>query len=193
MAEAKSDKGGKPAKADKPAAKAGKAEGAAEAKGAETKAAKYGEAETLMLRDTQAKPDVSVLWARLGQAQVGLMKYAEAESSFMRALELEKTAKHPNVQIQSLASTELAKVHARTGTISGTNTAPLATAPMPEIAPPPPPADTPPPTIEIGQTKDQVIAGFGQPLKVANLGGKTIFSYKDMKVTFTNGKVSNVE
>jgi large subunit ribosomal protein L5 len=43
MAEAKSDKGGKPAKADKPAAKAGKAEGAAEAKGAETKAAK-GEA-----------------------------------------------------------------------------------------------------------------------------------------------------
>ena len=35
MAEAKSDKGGKPAKADKPAAKAGKAEGAAEAKGAD--------------------------------------------------------------------------------------------------------------------------------------------------------------
>jgi large subunit ribosomal protein L5 len=43
MAEAKSDKGGKPAKADKPAAKAGKADGAAEGKGAEAKAAK-GEA-----------------------------------------------------------------------------------------------------------------------------------------------------
>jgi hypothetical protein len=28
---------------------------------------------------------------------------------------------------------------------------------------------------------------------VANLGPKTIFYYKDMKVTFTNGKVSNVE
>ena len=42
MAEAKSDKGGKPAKADKPAAKAGKGEGA-EAKGGEAKAAK-GEA-----------------------------------------------------------------------------------------------------------------------------------------------------
>jgi hypothetical protein len=25
------------------------------------------------------------------------------------------------------------------------------------------------------------------------LGGKTIFYYQDMKVTFTNGKVSNVE
>ena len=37
MAEAKSDKGGKPAKADKPAAKAGKAEVAADAKGADAK------------------------------------------------------------------------------------------------------------------------------------------------------------
>jgi hypothetical protein len=68
-----------------------------------------------------------------------------------------------------------------------------APAPMPEIAPPPPPADAPPPTIEIGQTKDQVTAGFGQPLKIAKLGAKQIYYYKDMKVTFTNGKVSNVE
>ena len=34
---------------------------------------------------------------------------------------------------------------------------------------------------------------FGQPLKVARVGVKVIFYYKDMKVTFTNGKVSNVE
>ena len=69
-----------------------------------------------------------------------------------------------------------------------------APAPLPEIAPPPPPADAaPPPTIEVGQTMDQVIAGFGQPLRVAKLGVKTIFYYKDMKATFTNGKISNVE
>jgi hypothetical protein len=68
-----------------------------------------------------------------------------------------------------------------------------APAPMQTIAPPPPPSDAPPPTIEIGQTKDQVIAGFGQPARVAKLGAKEIFYYKDMKVTFTNGKVSNVE
>ena len=73
--------------------------------------------------------------------------------------------------------------------------APPAPAPasMPDIAPPPPPADASPPTISIGQTKDQVTAGFGQPLRVAKLGAKEIFYYKDMKVTFTNGKVSNVE
>jgi len=64
---------------------------------------------------------------------------------------------------------------------------------MPEIAPPPPPSDVPPPTISIGQTIDQVTAGFGAPLKVARLGVKTIFYFKDMKVTFTDGKVSNVE
>lgn len=68
-----------------------------------------------------------------------------------------------------------------------------APPPMPEIAPPPPPTDVPPPTIGLGQTKVQVTAAFGQPLKVAKLGVKDIFYYKDMKVTFTNGKVSNVE
>jgi hypothetical protein len=68
-----------------------------------------------------------------------------------------------------------------------------APAPMQPIAPPPPPADAPPPTIAIGQTKDQVTAAFGQPARVAKLGAKEIYYYKDMKVTLTNGKVSNVE
>ena len=71
--------------------------------------------------------------------------------------------------------------------------APAAAAPMPEIAPPAPPSDAPPPTIALGQTKNQVTAAFGQPVRTAKLGVKEIFYYKDMKVTFTNGKVSNVE
>lgn len=69
------------------------------------------------------------------------------------------------------------------------------TAPAP-IPPPPPPADTPPPppkTIALGQTKDQVMATFGQPQKVATIGAKEIDSYPDMKVTFINGKVSDVQ
>ena len=68
-----------------------------------------------------------------------------------------------------------------------------APAPMAAIPPPPPPADAAPPTIAVGQTVDQVIAAFGQPTRVAKLGAKQIFYYKDMKVTFTNGKVSNVD
>lgn len=78
----------------------------------------------------------------------------------------------------------------------GAQPAPEATpapAPMPAIVPPPPPADTPPPTIALGQTIDEVTAGFGQPQKVVKLGVKVIYVYKDMKVTFKNGKVSDVE
>jgi hypothetical protein len=61
------------------------------------------------------------------------------------------------------------------------------------IAPPPPPPDMPPPTVSMGQNKDQVTAILGQPTKAAKIGVKEIYYYKDMKVTFTNGKVSNVE
>ncbi|MGA3011741.1 MAG: hypothetical protein ABSD72_15900, partial [Terracidiphilus sp.] len=66
-------------------------------------------------------------------------------------------------------------------------------AQLTDIAPPPPPPDAPPPTIALGQTKDQVVASFGQPAKAAKLGVKEIFYYKEMKVIFTNGKVSNVD
>src|SRR5580658_2139673 len=59
------------------------------------------------------------------------------------------------------------------------------------IAPPPPPADQPPATIEVGQTPDQVTAILGQPQKVAKLAGKEIYFYKNLKVTFKNGKVSD--
>jgi len=71
--------------------------------------------------------------------------------------------------------------------------APIAPpAAMQEIAPPPPPAATPP-TIALGQTMDQVIANFGQPLRIAKLGAKAIYYYKDMKVTFLDGQVSDVQ
>lgn len=66
-------------------------------------------------------------------------------------------------------------------------------APLQAIPPPPPPADAPPPTIAVGQTKEQVTAAFGQPMRLAKIGTKEIYYYKDMKVTFLNGKVSNVE
>ena len=70
--------------------------------------------------------------------------------------------------------------------------APPASAPMQEIAPPPPPAATPP-TIALGQTMDQVTANFGQPTRIAKLGAKVIYYYTDMKVTFVDGQVSDVQ
>jgi hypothetical protein len=71
-----------------------------------------------------------------------------------------------------------------------------APAPMAPIAPPPPPVDTPPPapkTIALKQTKDEVVANFGPPTKVVKLGTKEIDYYPDMKVTFINNKVTDVQ
>jgi hypothetical protein len=71
-----------------------------------------------------------------------------------------------------------------------------AEAPPPPIPPPPPPADEPaaaPKTISLGQTKDTVVANFGQPGKIAKVGTKEIYYYPDLKVTFVNGKVTDVQ
>jgi hypothetical protein len=50
-----------------------------------------------------------------------------------------------------------------------------------------------PQSIEMGMTPDQVVAAMGQPDKKVNLGTKQIYVYKDLKVTFINGKVSDVQ
>jgi hypothetical protein len=50
-----------------------------------------------------------------------------------------------------------------------------------------------PKTIALGQTTDQVVGILGQPQKIVNLGAKQMYFYPDMKVIFTNGKVSDVQ
>jgi hypothetical protein len=61
-------------------------------------------------------------------------------------------------------------------------------APQQEAAP-----ATPPPTIQLGQTPDEVTGMLGQPSKIVNLGAKQIYIYKDMKITFVKGKVTDVQ
>ncbi len=50
-----------------------------------------------------------------------------------------------------------------------------------------------PVSIEKGMTPDQVADAMGQPEKKVTLGIKQIYYYKDMKVIFMNGKVSDVQ
>jgi len=64
-------------------------------------------------------------------------------------------------------------------------------APAADSAPAQPAA--PPATVEIGQTVDQVTAILGQPDKIINLGPKQIYVYKDLKVTFVKGKVTDAQ
>lgn len=73
---------------------------------------------------------------------------------------------------------------------------PAPAAALPDVPPPPPPADepaAPPKTISIGQTPEQVTAAMGQPEKIVKLAKKEIYYYKDLKVIFTAGKVSDVQ
>jgi hypothetical protein len=60
-------------------------------------------------------------------------------------------------------------------------------------APAPAPAPAEPASIDKGMTTDQVQASLGKPDKIVNLGTKQIWVYKDLKVTFLSGKVSDVQ
>jgi len=103
------------------------------AKDAEIRTAKYTDVETLMLKDTAAKPDASVLWAQLGQAQISLAqlgpiddrpaKYALAETTYKKVLELEAATKKPSPQAQGSANAGLGEIYARTGKIPEANAA----------------------------------------------------------------------
>jgi hypothetical protein len=50
-----------------------------------------------------------------------------------------------------------------------------------------------PQTIQLGQSTNDVQTALGKPDKVVNLGAKQIWVYKDLKVTFKDGKVSDVQ
>ncbi len=61
-------------------------------------------------------------------------------------------------------------------------------APQPIAAPAPPPAQ-----ISMGQSIDDVTAALGNPKNIVDLGTKKIYVYNDMKITFKNGKVADVQ
>ena len=55
------------------------------------------------------------------------------------------------------------------------------------------PREAEPQTVQIGMTTDQVQSVLGTPDKVFNLGVKQIYVYKDVKVTFIDSKVNDVQ
>jgi hypothetical protein len=52
---------------------------------------------------------------------------------------------------------------------------------------------TEPAEIKLGMTMGEVETALGKPDRKANLGAKQIYYYKDMKITFKDGKVSDVQ
>ena len=101
----------------------------------------------------------------------------------------------------SLATTSVPDVEDTIAKVFAIDTgAAQAQAPQPGAAQPeqpaaaqPAPAQAPPVSIQLGQTIEQVVAALGQPEKIVDLGAKKIYVYKDLKVTFLNGKVTDVQ
>ncbi len=55
------------------------------------------------------------------------------------------------------------------------------------------PAAPEPLNVQQGQTIAQVEQALGKPAKILTAGAKVIYVYRDLKVTFTNGKVADVQ
>lgn len=70
------------------------------------------------------------------------------------------------------------------GAATGDASGPSAAAAAPAAAPA---------EISLGQTIDQVVAILGQPKSVVDMGAKKIYVYKDMKIVFNGGKVTDVQ
>ena len=60
-------------------------------------------------------------------------------------------------------------------------------------APAAPAPAAPPAEIAVGQTVEQVTAAMGNPKQIVKVGTKQIYVYPDLKITFVNGKVSDVQ
>ncbi len=90
---------------------------AIETKSEEIRTAKYTEILNLMTKDTAVMPDQSILWTNLARAQLGLKKYADAETNYKKAIELESASKKPKPEVIGIANAGLGEVYARQGKV----------------------------------------------------------------------------
>jgi len=94
-----------------------------DAKTAEIRAAKYADIDSLMTKDTAAKPDEALLWDNLGYAQAGEKKYDDAITSYKKAVDLETASKKPRMEVIGVAQAGLGEVYARSGKVPEANAA----------------------------------------------------------------------
>jgi tetratricopeptide (TPR) repeat protein len=71
----------------------------------------FQEAAELMQKDTVAKPTEPLLWVELGQAQLGLKQYGDAETSLQKGIQLDSTQKKPNSDVEGAAGNALGEAY----------------------------------------------------------------------------------
>jgi tetratricopeptide (TPR) repeat protein len=67
----------------------------------------YADAAALMQKDVGMKPDEPLLWVELGEAQLGMKQYGDAETSLQKGIQLETAAKKPNPEVIAAAGNAL--------------------------------------------------------------------------------------
>ena len=102
---------------------AGATKPAIDAKVLEIRTAKYTDIESLMTKDTAAKPDEAILFSNLGFAENGLKKYDEAIAAYQKAVDLETASKKPRVEVLGVSNAGLGEALARTGKVAEANAA----------------------------------------------------------------------
>lgn len=90
-------------------------------KEAEIKKEQYTDIQTMMQKDAQLRPDQAILWAYLGQAQVGLQEYDQAEDSYKKAIAAEAAGKKRQPEVAAMSHAGLGTVYARTGKVKEAN------------------------------------------------------------------------
>lgn len=95
----------------------------------------------------------------------------------------------PNGASELSAQTKEADQAEQDALQGGSNPGGPYTAPNAEpVAPAAAPASKTP--LTVGQSVEEVIGILGQPVNIVDLGSKKIYVFKDLKVTFTNGKAT---
>jgi hypothetical protein len=138
------------------------------------------------LQDLQAKQGTGGLPAAPPSAQA-----KPVEAAYAAVAPPPDPSDAAQIQSQDQAGDQAEKDVTAEAAQSGDGTGGAASAAPPSDAPAAPAAATA--SVELGQSTDQVQASLGAPTKVANLGPKTIYYYNGIKVTFKDGKVSDVQ
>jgi tetratricopeptide (TPR) repeat protein len=84
---------------------------------ADDAAKNYADADALMTRDTQLKPDEALLWVELGKAQKGEKKLDDAATSLKKAIDLDAASKKPHPEVQAAAENDLGEILALQGKV----------------------------------------------------------------------------
>jgi tetratricopeptide (TPR) repeat protein len=77
----------------------------------------FNDAVQLMQHDVAIKPDQSLLWVELGEAQLGLKQYSDAETSLQKGIQLDQAAKKPNPDVEGAAGNALGEAYGSDGKI----------------------------------------------------------------------------